>query len=266
MNGHSHSIGTALPVSAAMLALVWLTGCTTAGTAVPASAIAGTTSTTSVPTTSKTVEVTTTTTQRETVTTTQSSSPRSTIPTGTYAGSASITLTVYDYCGPGGQRQAAGTQTYSLPAQLIISAPKQDDRGEESNPFSLELHAGIPASAGAVSLVSSSVATVSGSDLSGNPRDPRLLLTYWRLDYSGSRLSGELIDTHEREAVVRNLFNGARPVVPCRPELGMLPGGYPSTIGTGSTLQGTLDSSGAGLAIDAATTDSLFSFTIQFST
>lgn len=170
--------------------------------------------------------------------------------TAALGGSAVLTVTTYDYCGPGAQRRAAGQATYQLPAQIDVAAP----RAGENNPFSFFLAAGAAGGAGSLEVHSSAVvAAPSGS----------LLLTYWQLSTDGTNVSGVLIDPHIAEAAAANLFNEQRPLIPCRPELGQLPP-WPGPLAAGTRLRGWIANGHADLTLAGATTDGLAEIVLRF--
>jgi hypothetical protein len=182
-----------------------------------------------------------------------------------YGGTAQVTVDVYDYCSADGSRRFADTTTYSMNATLDLSRPRTGEGGTEANPFSLLLAVGQPSEAGAVSFWSSAVSTVSSQDLAGNPRDPNLLLTYWELAWDDGELSGRLTDPHTEQAVALNLLNWPSPLVPCRSDLGELPGGYPHAIAEGTTLDGEVEGGSANLTAQGSTGDGQLEFRFDFS-
>ncbi|GGN79091.1 hypothetical protein GCM10011579_063080 [Streptomyces albiflavescens] len=181
-----------------------------------------------------------------------------------YSGAADISVDIYDYCNADGSRRLADSQTYSLASTLNLSRPRTGGDETEDNPFSLLFAAGDPSQAGAVSFWSSAVGTTSGQDLAGNPRDPRLLLTYWDVGWSDGELDARLTDPHTQEAVALNLLNWPSPVVACRTDLGQLPGGYPHALASGATFAGHLDGSTASLTAEGGSTDGLIEFRFEF--
>lgn len=170
-----------------------------------------------------------------------------------FQGTAKVKLIPYDYCGSGNSLEAGQAQTYELPATLDLGKPRESGGQSDGNPFTLLLAAGQASQDGAISLQSS--ATASG----------QLLLTYWHLAWDGSDLSGELTDTHVKEGVALNLVNWPGLLVPCRPELGKLPGGIPHDIATGSTLSGNLSRGSTSLTAKAKSEDGLVEFSFDFS-
>ncbi|MFF3465176.1 hypothetical protein [Streptomyces sp. NPDC002619] len=182
-----------------------------------------------------------------------------------YGGTARVTVDVYDYCTTDGSRRLADTKSYSMNATLNLSRPRTGGSETETNPFSLLLAVGQPAQAGAVSFWSSAVSTVSNQDLAGNPRDPNLLLTYWQLEWKDGELSGRLTDPHTEQAVTLNLLNWPSLLVPCRPDLGELPGGYAHAVAEGTTLSGQVDGGSVTLIAQGRTGDGQFEFRFDFS-
>jgi len=172
---------------------------------------------------------------------------------------------VYDYCSADGSRRFADTQTYSMNTTLDLGRPRSGGGETETNPFSLLLAVGQPSEAGAVSFWSSAVSTGSSQDLAGNPRDPNLLLTYWELEWDDGDLSGRLTDPHTEQAVALNLLNWPSPLVPCRSDLGELPGGYPHAVAEDATLGGEVDAGSATLTAQGSTGDGQLEFRFDFS-
>jgi hypothetical protein len=181
-----------------------------------------------------------------------------------YDGTAQLSVDVHDYCSADGSRHLAETKRYSMTGTLELGRPRDGGGETENNPFTLVLSVGQPSEAGAVSFWSSAVSTASGQDLAGNPRDPRVLLTYWDLEWDSSTLTGELTDAHAEEGITLNLVNWPGLIVPCRPDLGSLPGGYPHAVGTGSTLEGELDAGGTSLTARGTTGDGALEFEFSF--
>lgn len=183
-------------------------------------------------------------------------------PRSGYSGTASVTVTTFEYCGPNFSRVPSGRATYSVPARLLIGKRRAVGRVAEPNPFSFSLAAGNQAAAGGVSLWSSAISTVSSHDVAGNYRDPRLLLSYWRSSYRGSTLTGTLINTHSAEALALNLYTEPRPTIPCRTGYGMLQ--IPTPVRVGSTIRGTLTSARADVTVAGGTTTGLVEFVLRF--
>ncbi|WP_162824480.1 hypothetical protein [Peterkaempfera bronchialis] len=182
-----------------------------------------------------------------------------------YQGTAEVQVDAYDQCSVDGSRRFTGTRRYSLAGTLEIGRPRDGGDQSEANPFTLVLSLGAPSQDGSISLWSAGVASASAHDLAGNTRDPRLVLTYWGLQWKRGTVSGTLNDTHTREGVTLNLLNWSRPLIACHPEYGSLPGGFPEAIGTGATLSGDLDQRRARLTVSGNTADGLEQFRFTFS-
>lgn len=170
-----------------------------------------------------------------------------------YQGTAKVALNVYDYCGSGNSRRLAGSRTYAMPATLDFGKPMQGGGPTEGNPFSLALSVGDPSQQGAMTFKSAQAYNVSSG---------QALLTYWKLQWDGSKIEGSLTDDHTREAAALNLVNWPTPLVPCRPELGPLPNGYPHPMSTGTAIAGQVTKSSAALAAKGSTGD--LDFELQF--
>ncbi|SDT82229.1 hypothetical protein SAMN05216371_7040 [Streptomyces sp. TLI_053] len=175
---------------------------------------------------------------------------------GQYRGTARVTVQLYDYCSLDGARRPAGSQTYSMATTLSVERPREAGGQRESNPFALVISVGPPGQTGAVGL-GTSVAVATGSG--------QLLLTYWKLSWDSGTLRGQLTDNHVREAAALNLINWATLLVPCRPELGTLPGGMPHSVAVGASLSGKLTATSTSLTAKGASDDGLVEFTFEFS-
>ena len=165
-------------------------------------------------------------------------------------GTATLTVTSYDFCGPGAQRRMAGSTTYQLPAQVEIAAAGNGD----TNPFSFFLSAGNAGALGSVELHSALVATATSG---------RVLLTYWRLSSDGRNISGVLVDPHLNEAAAANLFNEYRLLIPCRPELGQLPP-WPGPLAAGTQMHGSVVNGHADISVTGSTTDGMADVALHF--
>ncbi|WP_051742497.1 hypothetical protein [Kitasatospora sp. MBT66] len=175
---------------------------------------------------------------------------------GLYRGTAQVTVQLYDYCSLNGARRPAGSQTYSMPTTLTVARPREAGGLRENNPFALLLSVGQPTQTGAFTL-GTSAAVAAGAG--------QLLLTYWQLSWDNGTLRGQLTDTHAREAAALNLVNWATLLVPCRPELGTLPGGMPHSVAVGASLSGQLTAAGTSLTAKGASDDGLVEFAFEFS-
>ncbi|MFD8696440.1 hypothetical protein [Kitasatospora purpeofusca] len=175
---------------------------------------------------------------------------------GQYQGTTRVTVQLYDYCSLNGARRPAGSQTYSMPTTLTVTRPREAGGLRENNPFALLLSVGQPTQTGAFTLGTSAAVAASAG---------QLLLTYWQLSWDNGNLRGQLTDTHAREAAALNLVNWATLLVPCRPELGTLPGGMPHSVAVGASLSGQLTAAGTSLTAKGASDDGLVEFAFEFS-
>ncbi|MFJ6214144.1 hypothetical protein ACIQGZ_12540 [Streptomyces sp. NPDC092296] len=183
-----------------------------------------------------------------------------------YKGTAAMTVKQYDYCGGpwGAERRYLGQATYKLPATLTVSPTQKAGRQSEKNPFHFSLTAGAARTNGSVMLYSSVVLPVSPVDLAGHPRDPRLLLRYWKYTRKKSgAFSGKLADTHKSQAAVLNTFNAATLAFACRPSMGY---GLvtPRTINAGAKISGKITAGKAQVTVTGGTYDGFFSFRLDF--
>lgn len=181
---------------------------------------------------------------------------RHTLATGNYSGTATVSLTSFDYCGGAlaGERRNLGTQTFTRSGILTVAAPKSDGSVTESNPFDLVLSLGPAGGAGGFALQSAEVYQA------GNT----VLLQYWSLRGAPSSFSGSLAQTHESEGATANQFWAVNLLVPCQPQMGTLPA-MPAPIDAGATLSGHVSGSHADLRLTGGTMDGLYSFTVTFS-
>ncbi|WP_433572965.1 hypothetical protein [Streptomyces sp. CA-251247] len=172
------------------------------------------------------------------------SSSSSDVPHGTWTGNARISV---DFADPG---CAASSQTYSLPATLIIDDPA----GSESNGFHLSWASDSQSAAGAFGVTSA----LSGTDTT----DGESVETgYWSLtDDGGGDISGSLTDTGGSQGLALNLVFVPKPLFPCS---GYTPFAY--SMAEGTTLEGTLTEDSASLTLSGTTSDGTRSFRVEWS-
>ncbi|WP_328862336.1 hypothetical protein [Streptomyces sp. NBC_00306] len=172
------------------------------------------------------------------------SSSSSDAPHGTWTGNARISV---DFEDPG---CAASSQTYSLPATLIIDDPA----GSESNDFHLSWASDSQSAAGAFGVTSA----LSGTDTT----DGESVETgYWSLtDDGGGDISGSLTDTGGSQGLALNLVFVPKPLFPCS---GYTPFAY--SMAEGTTLEGTLTEDSASLTLSGTTSDGTRSFRVEWS-
>ncbi|MGE3359209.1 MAG: hypothetical protein AB7O92_21500, partial [Acidimicrobiia bacterium] len=185
-------------------------------------------------------------------------SSNGTVAPGTYRGTAEVVVDVYDYCGPGAARSFDRTERFTFDVALNIGRPVTDGELIESNEFSMQLAVGPDAAEGSVFMQSALVATT--------PETMRqVVLQYWGYELRNGQLQGTLGNDHIAEGAAINLINGQNLLVPCRPELGELPGGMPAAVAEGATISGSLTETNAQLRLQGATTDGLRAFTVTIS-
>ena len=147
-----------------------------------------------------------------------------------------------------------GRRTYEMPVQVIRNAPAVAEDVEESSPFNLVV-SGDPGNEAGITIVS---ATVAPDARDGKP----ILFEYWRITADGSDLEGELVQSWRRAGLAANVFPTDRLIVPCRPDLGILPRTI-QTIDEGARLTGTIDDEHAELTVEGQTFDHERRFTAR---
>jgi hypothetical protein len=147
-----------------------------------------------------------------------------------------------------------GTRTYRMPVQVIRGARAGAEGLSESGPYNLIVSADPGTEAG-ITLVS---ATVVPDARDGDP----ILFEYWKLTGTGTRISGELVNSWRRAGIAANVFATDRLLVPCRPDLGIIPKTI-QTINEGARLSGTITDGRAVLTIKGQTFDKERRFTAR---
>ena len=164
----------------------------------------------------------------------------------TYQGTLSIDVDYYGYCQVGdGELRLEGSRTYEMPVEVIRGAPAEAGGLRESSPYNLIVGASPTYEAG-ITTVSATVATA--------PDGSPVLFEYWRMNVQGSSVQGELVNSWRQAGVVLNLFPTDRLLVPCRPELGIIPKSIQS-IEEGARMQGSITDERADLTITGQTFD-----------
>ena len=163
-----------------------------------------------------------------------------------YDGVLVTTVSATNACG-----RNLGTQTTRIPSTIWIQAPLRNvpaspglpaPVGADDNPLNLKLHQSTTAAGiapGAISL---------GSALLFNSTSPSVILRYWGLGFDGTSLTGTLVEDHREEAAAFNLLAISDELVPCRPELGIIPNVVPLREGT--RLSGTVTATEVRLRIE----------------
>jgi hypothetical protein len=138
-----------------------------------------------------------------------------------------------------------GSRTYEMPVQVIRGPPAEAGGIRESSPYNLIVGAD-PGNEAGIGTVSATVAQ--------EPGDIPVLFEYWRMDVQGSNVQGELVNSWRSAGLVLNIFPTDRLLVPCRPELGMIPRSI-QPIEEGARLEGSITDENAELTITGQTLD-----------
>lgn len=138
-----------------------------------------------------------------------------------------------------------GSRRYEMPVQVIRGTPAEAEGIRESSPYNLLVGAS-PGNEAGITTLSATVATTP----SGEP----VLFEYWRMSVQGSAVQGELVNSWRQAGVVANLFPTDRLIVPCRPELGIIPRSI-QPIEEGARIDGSITDDRAELEITGQTTD-----------
>lgn len=163
---------------------------------------------------------------------------------GQWTGTAQITV---DFTDPG---CAPASQTYQLPATLLISEPVKG----ESNGFHLSWASDSQSAPGAFGLTSASDGT---DTVDGQP----VAIGYWSLSDDGDGdISGNLTQDGASQGAALNLVFVPKPIFPCS---NYMPYGY--AMSSDTTLEGTVTDSSASLVLRGTTTEGTRSFRIEWS-
>lgn len=138
-----------------------------------------------------------------------------------------------------------GSRTYEMPVQVVRGAAAEAEGIRESSPYNLIVSAN-PGNEAGITTVSAIVAT----DPNGNP----VLFEYWKTDVRGSSIKGQLVNSWRRVGLAANVFPTDRLVVPCQPELGIIPKSI-QTIEEGAQIEGSITDDRAELTIQGQTFD-----------
>ena len=149
-----------------------------------------------------------------------------------------------------------GTRTYRMPVRVVVGDRAVAEDVGESSPFNLIVQAD-PSNEAAITIVT---ATVVPDARDGSP----ILFEYWKVRSSGTRIDGQLVNSWRRAGIAANVFSTDRLVVPCRPDLGLIPR-TTQTINEGARLTGTVTDSAVNLTIRGQTFDKERRFTARIS-
>jgi hypothetical protein len=138
-----------------------------------------------------------------------------------------------------------GERTYRMPVEVVRGAAAQAEGVSESSPFNLVVSAN-PGNEAGITTVSATVAT--------DPNGNLTLFEYWSMNVQGSHVQGELVNSWRRAGLAANVFPTDRLVVPCRPDLGVIPKSI-QTINEGAQMRGTITDEQVELEIRGETFD-----------
>jgi hypothetical protein len=138
-----------------------------------------------------------------------------------------------------------GKRTYRMPVEVVRGAAAEAEGIRESSPFNLIVSAN-PGNEAGLTTVSATVSV----DTNGNP----VLFEYWKMNVQGSRIEGELVQSWRQAGIAANVFPTDRLIVPCRPELGVIPKSI-QTIDEGARMRGAITDERAELTVTGQTFD-----------
>jgi hypothetical protein len=138
-----------------------------------------------------------------------------------------------------------GSRTYRMPVEVVRGAPAEAEGIRESSPFNLIVSAN-PSNEAGITTLSATVAV--------DPNGAPVLFEYWKMNVRGTRVRGQLAESWRRAGLAANVFPTDRLIVPCRPELGLIPKSI-QTINEGARMQGTITDERANLTIRGQTFD-----------
>ena len=138
-----------------------------------------------------------------------------------------------------------GSRTYEMPVEVIRGPPAEAEGIRESGPYNLVVSAN-PGNEAGITTASATVAT--------DPNGAPVLFEYWKTNVQGSNIQAELVESWRSAGLAANIFPTDRLIVPCRPELGLLPRSI-QTINEGARMQGTITDQQVDLTITGETFD-----------
>jgi hypothetical protein len=138
-----------------------------------------------------------------------------------------------------------GERTYRMPVEVVRGPAAEAEGISESSPFNLVVSAN-PGNEAGITTVSATVAT--------DPNGNLVLFEYWNMNVQGSDVQGELVNSWRRAGLAANVFPTDRLVVPCRPDLGVIPKSI-QTINEGARMRGTISDEQVELTITGETFD-----------
>jgi hypothetical protein len=164
-----------------------------------------------------------------------------------YQGTLRISVTYYGYdCQLRDlDLHREGERTYRMPVEVVRGQAAGAEGIRESSPFNLVVSAN-PGNEAGITTVSATVAT--------NPNGALVLFEYWKMNVQGSNVDGELVNSWRRAGLAANVFPTDRLIVPCRPELGVIPKSI-QTLDEGARMRGTVTDEQVDLTITGQTFD-----------
>jgi hypothetical protein len=138
-----------------------------------------------------------------------------------------------------------GSRTYEMPVEVVRGPPAVAEGIRESGPYNLVVSAN-PGNEAGITTVSATVAP--------DPNGAPVLFEYWKTNVQGSDIQAELVNSWRRAGLAANVFPTDRLVVPCRPELGLIPKSI-QTINEGARLKGSITDEQVDLTITGETFD-----------
>jgi hypothetical protein len=165
---------------------------------------------------------------------------------GTYEGTVTIDVAYYTRCKTGdGTLTYAGTRTYPMDAEVIVSARAEQDGARERSPFNLI--------AGSELGVEASTQITSATVATDQRNKQNILIDYWDIDQSGREIRGTL--TNRTPGLYLNTMQTMRPLGhPCQTVTPRMP--VMVAIAEGAKLSGTVTNSSIELELLAQTIDS----------
>jgi hypothetical protein len=138
-----------------------------------------------------------------------------------------------------------GSRTYDMQVEVVRGSPALAEGVQESGPYNLVVSAD-PGNEAGFTTVSATVAP--------DPNGAPVLFEYWKTNVQGSEIRAELVNSWRRAGLAANVFPTDRLIVPCRPELGLIPKSI-QTINEGARLEGSITDEDVDLTITGETFD-----------
>ncbi|WP_067179112.1 hypothetical protein [Microtetraspora niveoalba] len=167
-----------------------------------------------------------------------------------YRGRATVVVETYDYCS--GARRIADRSRFSTTAELHVVPRLSGDGRTERNPFGWQFYVGNVGQPGSFQFASAFLV---------GPR--RYLAEYWNTGRSSTgQFNGRLVQSHSNIGAAWNQFMANKPLVDCRPNLGVML--FPFAVAAGARINGVVTNGAARFTLIGATEESLYAFRIDF--